>query len=456
MEGKIKLIIFDLDGVLVEAKNIHYEALNEALCDKYAISWNAHLSTYDGLKTTQKLDMLSEKKGLPIDIHSDIWENKQQLTLDKLRALKPNVDLIQTMNLLVSEGYKIAVCSNSIRKTCLTVLSKLGIMEFMDLVISNEDVKNGKPHPEMYWKAISMMSCLPEETLIIEDSPYGLLAAARSKSHILRVKNTKETTYRNIDNKLKQIEMGEQQPTPAWRDENLTVLIPMAGAGSRFQQAGYTFPKPLIDVRGKPMIQFVVENLNIKANYVYVVQKEHREKYNLDTLLNLITPNCKIVEVDKLTEGAACTALLAKEHINKDTPLFFANSDQFVEWDSNEFLYKMNETNADGGIVSFRATHPKWSFAKVDEKGLVTEVAEKNPISDIATVGYYYWKKGSDFVKYAEDMIEKDIRVNNEFYVCPVFNQAIEDNKEIRTFDIPKMWGLGTPEDLKYYLENYK
>ena len=456
MEGKIKLIIFDLDGVLVEAKNIHYEALNEALGDKYAISWNEHLSTYDGLKTTQKLDMLSEKKGLPIDSHSDIWENKQQLTLDKLRALKPNVDLIQTMNLLVSEGYKIAVCSNSIRKTCLTVLSKFGIMEFMDLVISNEDVKNGKPHPEMYWKAISMMSCLPEETLIIEDSPYGLLAAARSKSHILRVKNTKETTYRNIDNKLKQIEMGEQQPTPAWRDENLTVLIPMAGAGSRFQQAGYTFPKPLIDVRGKPMIQLVVENLNIKANYVYVVQKEHREKYNLDTLLNLITPNCKIVEVDKLTEGAACTALLAKEHINKDTPLFFANSDQFVEWDSNEFLYKMNETNADGGIVSFRATHPKWSFAKVDEKGLVTEVAEKNPISDIATVGYYYWKKGSDFVKYAEDMIEKDIRVKNEFYVCPVFNQAIEDNKEIRTFDIPKMWGLGTPEDLKYYLENYK
>ena len=95
-------------------------------------------------------------------------------------------------------------------------------MEFMDLVISNEDVKNSKPHPEMYWKAISMMSCLPEETLIVEDSPYGLLAAARSKSHILRVKNTKETNYNNIYNKLKQIEMGEQQSTPAWRDENLT------------------------------------------------------------------------------------------------------------------------------------------------------------------------------------------------------------------------------------------
>ena len=456
MGDKIKLVIFDLDGVLVEAKNIHYEALNEALGNEYAISWNEHLSIYDGLKTTQKLDMLTDKKGLLVDEHQSIWERKQYITLQKLKQLGTDDTLIELMDWLSSNGYKIAVCSNSIRKTVLTVLSKLGIMEFMDYIISNEDVDNSKPHPEMYWTAISKMKSLPEQTLIVEDSPYGLLAAARSKSHILRVKNTKETNLKNIQNKLNQIEMGEQQSTPAWRDENLTILIPMAGAGSRFQQAGYTFPKPLIDVKGKPMIQVVVDNLNIKANYVYVVQKEHREKYNLDTLLNLITPGCKIVEVDGITEGAACTALLAKEYIDNNNPLFFANSDQFVEWDSNEFLYKMNETNADGGIVSFRATHPKWSFAKIDEKGLVTEVAEKNPISDIATVGYYYWKHGSDFVKYAEDMIEKDIRVNNEFYVCPVFNQAIEDGKEIRTFDVAKMWGLGTPEDLKYYLENYK
>jgi HAD superfamily hydrolase (TIGR01509 family) len=451
----IKLIIFDLDGVLVEAKNIHYDALNEALGDSYFISWSEHLSIYDGLKTNQKLEILSERKGLPETKHAEIWNHKQKITLEKLKQLKQNNILIELMSNLVDNGYKIAVCSNSIRKTVLTVLSKLGIMEFMDYIISNEDVENSKPHPEMYWNAISRMKCLPEETLIVEDSPYGLLAASRSKSHVLRVKNTKETNLKNINNKLRQIEMGEQQTTPAWRDETLNVLIPMAGAGSRFQQAGYTFPKPLIEVKGKPMIQVVVENLNIKANFIYVVQKEHREKYNLDTLLNLITPNCKIVEVDGITAGAACTALLAKEYINSKNPLFFANSDQFVEWDSNEFLYKMNETNADGGIVSFKATHPKWSFAKVNEIGLVTEVAEKNPISDIATVGYYYWKHGSDFIKYAEDMIEKDIRVNNEFYVCPVFNQAIEDGKEIRTFDIPKMWGLGTPEDLKFYLENY-
>jgi HAD superfamily hydrolase (TIGR01509 family) len=452
----IKFIIFDLDGVLVEAKEIHYEALNEALGEKYMITWDEHLSRYDGLKTSQKLEMLTKDKGLPVELYDEVWMNKQKLTIDKLKNLPQSQQLIECMSSLTNDGYKIAVCSNSIRKTVLTVLSKLGIIEYVDLIISNEDVKNSKPHPEMYWKAISMMSFLPEQTLIVEDSPYGLLAASRSKSHVLRVKSPTEVSYSNIIKKINEIKMGNTTTTPKWENEKLNVLIPMAGAGSRFEQAGYTFPKPLIEVNGKPMIQVVVENLNIDANYIYVVQKSHREKYNLDTMLNLITPGCKIVEVDVLTEGAACTALLAKEYINNDNPLFFANSDQFVEWDSNEFMYKMQESNCDGGIITFKATHPKWSFAKVDDNGFVTEVAEKNPISDNATVGYYYWKHGSDFVKYAEKMIGRNIRVNNEFYVCPVFNQAIEDCKKIRIFESSKMWGLGTPEDLKFYLENHR
>ena len=448
----IKVIIFDLDGVLVEAKGIHFNALNEALGEQYAIEWNEHLSKYDGLKTNQKLEMLTKEKGLPVELYTKVWEEKQKLTLQKLRDLKSSPQLVDCMDKLLAEGYKLAVCSNSIRRTVLTVLSKLGIIEYFDLILSNEDVRTSKPHPEIYWKAMSMLGVLPEETLIVEDSPFGLLAASRSKASVMRVGSPEEVSYINISKHLNnQISM-----TPKWKNEKLNVLIPMAGAGSRFEQAGYTFPKPLIEVRNKPMIQVVVENLNLDANYIYVVQKAHREKYNLDTLLNLITPGCKIVETEGLTEGAACTALLAKEFIDSDAPLFFANSDQFVEWDSNEFMYKMQETDADGGIVTFTATHPKWSFAKVDSNGLVIEVAEKNPISDIATVGYYYWKHGSDFVKYAEQMIEKNIRVNNEFYVCPVFNEAIQDCKQIRTFNTKAMWGLGTPEDLNYYLENLK
>jgi HAD superfamily hydrolase (TIGR01509 family) len=453
----IKLIIFDLDGVLVEAKEIHFKTLNQALWEigksnKYVITEKEHLSTYDGLKTNQKLELLTQKKGLHPDTYETVWNRKQDLTIEAISELTPNTHLIVVFKRLRDMGYKLACASNSIRRSVLVMLSKIGLIEYMDLIISNEDVKNSKPHPEMYWKAMSMMSVLPDETLIVEDSPHGLLAASRSRANVLRVDNPSDLTFEKISSKLKE---NKIMSIPKWQGGKMNVLIPMAGAGSRFQQAGYTFPKPLIDVNGKPMIQMVVENLNIDANFVFVVQKEHREKYNLDTLLNLIAPNCKVVEVDGLTEGAACTALLAKEYIDSDAPLFFANSDQFVEWDSNEFFYKMNETDADGGIVTFKATHPKWSFAKIDDNGIVTEVAEKNPISDLATVGFYYWKHGSDFVKYAEQMITNNVRVNNEFYVCPVFNQAIEGGKIIRTFDVPKMWGTGTPEDLKHYLENY-
>jgi HAD superfamily hydrolase (TIGR01509 family) len=452
----IKLIIFDLDGVLVEAKQIHYDTLNKALSEinpDYAISENEHLSIYDGLKTSQKLQMLTTKKGLPPHTHDMIWRRKQELTLEEISKIKENEKLIEIFKQLKNENYYIACCSNSIRRSVLIMLSKIGLIEYFDLILSNEDVKNSKPHPELYWKAMSMMGVLPDETLIVEDSPPGLLAADRSGASILRVNSPNDLDLDKIFSKLKNV---KGLTIPKWQGDKMNILIPMAGAGTRFQQAGYTFPKPLIDVNGKPMIQVVVDNINIDANYIFVVQKSHREKYNLDALLKLITPSCNIVEVDGITDGAACTTLLAKEFINNDEPLLMANSDQFAEWDSNEFMYKMNEQNVDGGIVTFNATHPKWSFAKVNEYGYVTEVAEKNPISDIATVGIYYWAKGSDYVKYAEQMINNDIRTNNEFYVCPVFNEAIKDNKKIKTFNIEKMWGLGTPEDLKYYMENYR
>jgi HAD superfamily hydrolase (TIGR01509 family) len=451
----INLVIFDLDGVLVEAKKIHFDALNDALRvfgDQYIIGWNEHLDRYDGLKTETKLQMLTKEKGLPLDLHKDVWEIKQKITLERLGEIEQSKDIYECLNELSKAGYKIACCSNSIRKTVYTVLSRLGIINFFDLILSNEDIPNAKPHPEIYWKAISQLNTLPEKTLIVEDSPYGLLAAERSGSNILRVKSPKDV---NIANLTEAIESVDKKTNFKWIDKKMNIIIPMAGAGSRFEKAGYTFPKPLIEVNGKPMIQVIVENINIDANYIFIVQKSHREKYNLDTLLNMIAPKCKIVEVDGLTEGAACTALQAKHLINNDDPLFFANSDQYVEWDSNEFLYHMQESGVDGGIVTFTSTHPKWSFAKIDDNGFVTEVAEKNPISDIATVGFYYWKHGSDFVEYAEKMIDNNIRVNNEFYVCPVFNQAIENGKKIKTFNIKKMWGIGTPEDLDYFLKEH-
>lgn len=237
----------------------------------------------------------------------------------------------------------------------------------------------------------------------------------------------------------------------------MKILIPMAGEGSRFQKAGYTFPKPLIDINDKPMIQVVIENLNFDAEYIFLVRKEHLEKYDIESTLNIITKQkSKIVVVNKLTEGAACTALLAKDFINNDEELLIANSDQFVEYSPENFNTLRKFANIDASVFTFYATHPKWSFVKTNNSGIITEVAEKNPISNIATCGVYYYKKGSDFVKYAEQMIRKNIRVNNEFYIAPVYNEMIVDNKVLVPFFVNKMWGLGIPEDLKYFLENYK
>ncbi len=447
----IKLVLFDLDGVLIDAKKLHYDALNLALGDKYYISIDEHTNIYDGRKTKEKLNMLTMNKGLPVELYDQVYTEKQKLTLELISQLKPIDEIISLFKELESQHYLIGVCSNSIRRTVLTALAKTELMEYCSVILSNEDVKNSKPHPEMYWKAMSMMGVLPENTLIVEDSPPGLLAAQRSRANYIRVDDPWDVTREKILPNLEGKKIMKK-----WKDENLNVLIPMAGAGSRFTNAGYTFPKPLIEVRGKSMIQVVVDNIGLDANYHFVVQKEHREKYNLDTMLNLIAENCKVIEVDGVTEGAACTALLAKKFINNNQPLFFANSDQWVDWDPVEFMYKMQETKSDGGIVTFEANHPKWSFAKTNNDGIVTEVAEKKPISTNATVGYYYWKHGSDFVKYAEEMIEKNIRVNNEFYVCPVYNQAIEDGKIIRISRAKAMWGLGTPEDLDYYVKNKK
>jgi HAD superfamily hydrolase (TIGR01509 family) len=453
-----KLIIFDLDGVLIESRELHYHSLNEALKSiesKYVISRDEHLSIYDGLNTTRKLNLLSESKQLPTEYHDMVWQRKQLSTFDLIKKFPMDNKLIDIFSKLKLSGYLIAVASNSIRETVKLSLLKIGVMEYVDYYVSNQDVSHPKPYPEMYWKCMTALKALPKDTLIIEDSLIGRRGALDSGATLMAVENTQGVTWEKINNKLQHMNSQMTSNTVPWKDSRLNVLVPMAGAGSRFAQQGYTFPKPLIEVNGKPMIQVVVENLNIEAHYIFIVQQDHYEKYNLKFLLNLIAPGCDIVQVNGVTEGAACSTLLAKEYIDNDAPLIMANSDQYVEWNSNECMYSFTADEIDGGILTFNATHPKWSYAKVGSNGFVSEVAEKKVISNDATVGIYYWKHGSDYVRYAEQMIEKNIRVNNEFYVCPVFNEAIADGKKIKIKTIDSMWGIGTPEDLDFFLKNY-
>jgi len=452
----IKLVIFDLDGVLIDSKQIHYEALNRALGDEYAISIEEHLANYDGLPTRSKLNMLSERKGLPTDRHASIARAKQKATVDILKeTVEPRDDFTDMCRELKDRGYTLACASNAVRDTVKMSLLKLNLIEYFDFWYSNEDVEKPKPHFEMYFKCMLTANCKPSETLIIEDSHIGRQAVLDSGANLLAVEDTKDIYLSKVLDAIEEYE--EPKRNIPWKSKKMNVLIPMAGAGSRFAEQGYTFPKPLIEVGNKPMIQVVVDNLNIEANYIFIVQKEHYEKYNLETVLNLVKPDCTIVQVEGVTEGAACTTLLAKEYIDNEDPLIIANSDQFVEWNSNEVLYAFSTEGVGGGILTFESTHPKWSYARTDQNGWVTQVAEKQPISINATVGIYYWARGCDYVSSALQMIDKNIRTNNEFYVCPVFNEFIQGGGKVRIKHInPEgMWGLGTPEDLTHFLANY-
>tara|TARA_X000000950_G_C13906104_1_gene656910 strand:- start:2274 stop:3653 length:1380 start_codon:yes stop_codon:yes gene_type:complete len=457
----IKAIIFDLDGVLVSTKELHYKALNKALNEihpKYVISHDEHLKIYDGLPTIQKLSILSKNKGLSEDLYEKISINKQKYTKQLLNdEIHYSPKIFELFNSLHKFGFKIAIATNSISSTLEICIKKLKIKNFLNFYISNEMVTYPKPGSEMYLRCFIELGVDPKDALIIEDSSHGRLSALRSGANLFPLDNMIDLVKENIMAKIDSIknQANIQNHDNRWHSDNLNILIPMAGHGSRFKEKGFSFPKPLIEVMQKPMIQFVVDNLNIKAQYIFIVLREHYDQYNLKFFLNSMTPSCKIVIVEDVTEGAACTSLLAKDFINNEKMLLIANSDQFIEWDSSETMYYFQTSGYDGGILCFNSVHPKWSYAKV-ENGLVTEVAEKKPISDLATVGIYFWKKGSDYVKYAESMIKKNIRVNNEFYICPVFNEAISDGKKIVTKNVDKMYGLGTPEDLDFFVKNYK
>lgn len=444
------LIIFDLDGTLVDCKDLHFEAFNRALIQLgfRAIRRDEHLAKYDGLPTKKKMDLLN----IPYVQRDALWRIKQGSTLAVIsETIKPNLRISDVLRKLQNDGHQLVCASNSVRATMEFMLVQSGLRDFFAATYSNEDVKTPKPHPEIFMRAMLDFGVSPKETLIVEDSHIGRRAAQESGAYLCGVRDSSEVTYENIVRAMPK----DATVKPKWQGKNLNVLIPMAGAGSRFEQVGYSFPKPLIDVGGKPMIQMVVENLNIDAHHIFIVQKSHYEKYSLQYLLNLIAPGCDIVQVEGITEGAACTTLLAKEFINNENPLLISNCDQYVEWDSNEFLYSSSDAAINGSILTFEATHPKWSYVKTDENGWVTEVAEKVVISNQANVGIYYWQRGSDYVKYAEQMISADRRVRNEFYVAPVYSEAIADGKKIKTFNVSRMLGCGTPEDLQEFLKEY-
>ncbi len=234
----------------------------------------------------------------------------------------------------------------------------------------------------------------------------------------------------------------------------LKIVVPMAGEGKRFAEHGHTFPKPLVEIKGRSMIEVVVGNLTPSEphQFIFICRQEHAHRYALTDVLQLIAPGSRITVMHDSTAGALCSVLLAMEHFTDDCELLIANSDQYLEEDINRFLATARLDGTDGCIMTFPSTHPKWSYVKLVD-GEVLTVAEKRPISSHATTGLYYFRRSADFLAAAEKMILKNASREGEFFVSPVYNELILAGKRITTHPITReqMHSLGTPEDVEAF-----
>ena len=455
-----KVLLFDLDGVLVDFANLHEEAFIKAWNQFYpdhAIDHSFHILYLEARSTRSKIDICFKIFSIIADetTKQRIFEAKQRLTDRLLDTEQVYTATTRALMWAKSRGYKLAVCSNSIRSTVLKSLRRLACDDIFDLILSNEDVEKPKPSPDIYLKAMELLGVQPDDCIIFEDSSVGRSAAMAalkgSKGQLIPIVNAQDITYKLLEAICEGTGIYPIQP------KKINLVIPMAGLGSRFQKEGYCIPKPFLPVFGKPMYRWVIDNmmpsspaLRAAVDVHVLVREEQASLFESDKSITIHT-------VPKLTEGAACTVLSIRDIINTDDPLIIANSDQFLEWDVDNFYLALLHPSFDGVISTF-VQHDmndiRWSYARLDADGCVMEVAEKKVISKFATTGIYGWRRGADFVAATDDMIAQNIRVNGEFYVCPVYNH-MKQPASIRIINCKKMWGLGVPTDYEHFLKNW-
>tara|TARA_B100000902_G_scaffold399844_1_gene472956 strand:- start:7952 stop:9619 length:1668 start_codon:yes stop_codon:yes gene_type:complete len=437
--------LFDLDGTLANTTEIHHQSQIESvkMISGYDITKNKNLLDIfnSSITTKKKLDFLLKENIISLEQIDIIYEKKTELANNLLGKLNYDPDKVNLFKFLKEKKCKIGIVTNSSKISSTIVLKSLGIFKYIDILITNNDVKNTKPHSEPYIRAISEFGGDINKYIIFEDSEDGLISAKGIGCDVYHVKNIKDINIELI-RKMNNI-------------ENINILIPMAGKGSRFTKRGFKSQKPLIKLNEKTLIEHAIESLNIDGNYIFIIRREINESNKeLIDILNNIKPDCKIIEIDYITEGSASTCYLAKEYINNNDELIITNCDQILEWDSANFLKKSKDY--DCCVLTYNSNDKKNSFIKTDKNNIGIEIIEKEVISDNALVGVHYFKKGSDFISSYNEIFKNNKKFKNEYYTSTVCDNLIKNNKlvyNIKLTENQKYYSTGTPECYFKYLK---
>ena len=433
--------LFDLDGVLVNSVDIQYQSTIDAI-NKYTkidITNKFDNILKSTITTKKKLQYFVEKNIISKEQIVDIYNEKKKIADSKFNHLTIDNEKIKLFSFLKKKKCRIAVVTNGNKNSAKIILKALGLYCFLDLLISNEDVINSKPHSEPYIKAISHFGGDLKNFIIFEDSETGLKSAYGTGCEVYKVENINDINLSLI----KQL-----------NNLNRNILIPAAGLGSRFKKRGFKLQKPLIELENKTLIEHAISSLDIEGNYIFVIRKiDNNSNIELITALRNIKPECKVIEIDYVTEGSASTCYLAKEFIDNNNELIISNCDQILKWDSKKFLEY--SSNYDCSVLTYKSNEDKNSFIKTDENNKGIEIREKEVISDNALVGVHYFKKGSDFIKSYEYILNNKIKFKNEYYVSTVCNHLINEGKEVVNYPFQEnelYYSTGTPEDYFKYM----
>ena len=461
--GKIvKLVVFDLDGVLVDSRDLHYEALNTAIEQaagaQYLISRIEHETIYDGLSTNQKLRLMSLAKGLPLELHKPVWQRKQELTDVLVREqLKPVAQVTELLKQLKHSGYPVAVASNCIKSSVRNILDAIGLLPYIDACFSNEDVGHAKPEPDIYIKACSSFGVLPSQALVVEDSVKGFEAAIRAGCHLLKVNGTDDVHAAAVFRRLQEVDAAS---TP------ITVVVPLAGCSPDVWLSGpeatpVELPVFLTDTRGRPVLDWALNSIKssrFPMRFIFVVKDAQASALRLESMCVKATgfEPTTVVRVRSDTLGALKTVLQARHLLEPGAPLLIFDGSHVVDWRTGGSVDDMLCTRADGAVTVWPSSDPRWSYVRTQRNtSTVLEVHEKVAVSNLACSGLYFWRRASDFLSAADAVVAHNVRTRGLFFLAPTFNETILGGAIVESVPIAQAWSLRSASEVSFFAEHF-